>query len=55
MAYDLPGVVTDRTAEQNARGFYQRWAALMEAKGWDEIPPKSQMDSARSYEEIARS
>jgi hypothetical protein len=29
--YDRPGVLTDRIAEQNQRGFYQRWAACMEA------------------------
>ena len=28
--YDSPGVLTDRIAEQNQRGFYQRWAACME-------------------------
>jgi hypothetical protein len=30
--YDSPGVLTDRIAEQNQRGFYQRWAACMEAE-----------------------
>jgi hypothetical protein len=29
--YDSPGVLTDRIAEQNQRGFYQRWAAYMDA------------------------
>ena len=29
--YDSPGVLTDRIAEQNQRGFYQAWAAYMEA------------------------
>src|SRR5438132_10034976 len=29
--YDRPGVITDRIAEQNQRGFYQRWAACMES------------------------
>jgi nitrite reductase/ring-hydroxylating ferredoxin subunit len=28
--YDSPGVLTDRIAEQNQRGFYQHWAARME-------------------------
>lgn len=28
---DLPGVLTSRIAEQNQRGFYQHWAACMEA------------------------
>jgi hypothetical protein len=32
--YDVPGVTTDRIAEQNQRGFYQRWAELMEARSW---------------------
>lgn len=32
--YGLPGVTTRRIAEQNQRGFYQRWAALMDAKSW---------------------
>ena len=35
--YGIPGVVTDRTAEQNQRGFYQRWGALMDARGWDDL------------------
>jgi hypothetical protein len=29
--YDSPGVLTDRIAEQNQRGFYPRWAAYMDA------------------------
>jgi len=29
--HGLPGVITDGVAEQNQRGFYQRWAELMEA------------------------
>jgi hypothetical protein len=29
--YASPGVLTDRIAEQNQRGFYQRWAACMDA------------------------
>jgi len=37
--YAVPGVVTDRTAEQNARGLYQRWAALMHARSWDRLAP----------------
>jgi hypothetical protein len=27
----MPGVTTERIAEQNQRGFYQRWVELMEA------------------------
>ncbi len=30
--YGLPGVTTDTISEQNQRGFYQRWAELMEAE-----------------------
>jgi hypothetical protein len=30
--YGVPGVTTDRIAEQNQRGFYQRWAEFMEAR-----------------------
>ncbi|MGQ4809864.1 3-phenylpropionate/cinnamic acid dioxygenase subunit alpha [Candidatus Entotheonellaceae bacterium PAL068K] len=37
--YDLPGVVTDRIAEQNQRGFYQYWAALMQAGTWADLAP----------------
>lgn len=33
----VPGVSTDRIAEQNQRGFYQRWAELMEARSWQEL------------------
>lgn len=32
-------IYTDETTEQNQRGFYRRWAQLMDAKGWHEIPP----------------
>src|SRR5439155_21334378 len=32
--YGVPGVTTDRIAEQNQRGFYQRWAELMAAHSW---------------------
>ena len=35
--YDVPGVTTDRIAEQNQRGFYQYWATLMDAKSWDVV------------------
>ena len=35
----LPGVVTARISEENQRGFYRRWAAMMDAKGWDEMAP----------------
>jgi hypothetical protein len=35
--YGVPGVTTDRIAEQNQRGFYQRWAELMEARSWQAL------------------
>ncbi len=35
----LPGVVTERICEENARGFYRRWAAMMDAKSWDDLAP----------------
>jgi hypothetical protein len=34
---DLPGLVTVGTSEQNQRGFYKRWAALMEARSWADL------------------
>jgi hypothetical protein len=33
----LPGVVTVGTNEQNQRGFYQRWAAFMDATSWADL------------------
>jgi hypothetical protein len=39
--YDVvPGLVTDGDNEPNQRGMYRRWAELMDAQSWDEIPPK---------------
>ena len=35
--YGVPGVTTDRIAEQNQRGFYQRWAELMAACSWEKL------------------
>ncbi len=35
----VPGLVTDGYNEQNQRGMYRRWAELMAAKRWAEIPP----------------
>ncbi len=35
----LPGVVTERICEENQRGFYRRWAAMMDAKGWGDLAP----------------
>jgi phenylpropionate dioxygenase-like ring-hydroxylating dioxygenase large terminal subunit len=39
--YGVPGVTTDRIAEQNQRGFYQRWAELMAARSWEELAGKT--------------
>ena len=39
--YGMPGVTTERIAEQNQRGFYQRWAELMEAPGWEALASKT--------------
>ena len=36
-----PGVVTVGISEQNQRGFYQRWAAFMDATGWPELAPSA--------------
>ncbi|MCH9016630.1 MAG: aromatic ring-hydroxylating dioxygenase subunit alpha [Chloroflexi bacterium] len=35
----LPGVVTERICEENPRGFYRRWATMMDAKSWDDLAP----------------
>jgi phenylpropionate dioxygenase-like ring-hydroxylating dioxygenase large terminal subunit len=35
--YGVPGVTTDRIAEQNQRGFYQRWAELMATRSWEKL------------------
>jgi hypothetical protein len=29
---ELPGVLTERICEQNARGFYSGWVKMMDAK-----------------------
>ena len=34
-----PGVVTVGMSEQNQRGFYKRWAEVMAATSWAELPP----------------
>jgi hypothetical protein len=39
--YGMPGVTTERIAEQNQRDFYQRWAELMEASGWEASASKT--------------
>jgi ethylbenzene dioxygenase alpha subunit len=44
----VPGLVTDGYNEQNQRGMYRRWAELMDAKSWDEIPPKRAKRGARN-------
>jgi phenylpropionate dioxygenase-like ring-hydroxylating dioxygenase large terminal subunit len=33
-------LVTEETTEQNQRGFYRRWAQMMEAMSWDELMPR---------------
>jgi len=35
----VPGVVTMGISEQNQRGFYQRWAACMDATSWTDLAP----------------
>ena len=40
----LPGVVTERISEENQRGFYRRWAAMMDSKGWDDLTPSAKKD-----------
>ena len=41
----LPGVVTERISEENQRGFYRRWAAMMDAKSWDDLMPNGRLNS----------
>jgi hypothetical protein len=50
--YGMPGVTTSRIAEQNQRGFYQRWAALMDAKNW--AAPVTKGRTRRSRTAVAR-
>ena len=45
------GVTTERI-EQNQRGFYQRWAELMEAPGWDALASKTGGLSAKLLRKI---
>ena len=35
----LRGVVTEKISEEIQRGFYRRWAAMMDAKSWDDMNP----------------
>jgi ethylbenzene dioxygenase alpha subunit len=37
---ELPGWVApgSGTSEHNQRGFYTRWAELMDAESWDSVP-----------------
>ena len=45
----VPGtVVMEQICEQNARGFYNRWAQLMEARSWDDALPNGHLVSARN-------
>ncbi len=41
----LPGVVTEGISEENQRGFYRRWAAMMDAKSWDDLAPIANLNS----------
>jgi hypothetical protein len=34
---DWPGVISEGISEQNQRGFYTRWAALMAGQNWDAL------------------
>jgi hypothetical protein len=34
-------VVTERISEENQRGFYRRWAAMMDAKSWADLVPNA--------------
>lgn len=36
---NLPGLLSLDMSEQNQRHFYQRWAALMDAATWADLPP----------------
>ena len=38
----LPGVVTQRISEENQRGFYRRWAAMMDSNSWNDLAPVTQ-------------
>ena len=38
----LPGVVTERISEENQRGFYRRWAAMMDSNSWNDLAPVAQ-------------
>ena len=33
----LPGVATEGISEENQRGFYRRWAAMMDSNSWDDL------------------
>ena len=37
----LPGTVSEGITEQNQRGFYKRWAELMQAESWAELLPRA--------------
>src|SRR5712692_7094407 len=50
--YDSPGVLTDRIAEQNQRGFYERWAAYMDGARTD--PRNGRRNDGRATRKSAR-
>jgi len=50
--YDSPGVLTDRIAEQNQRGFYERWAAYMDGARTD--PRNGRRNDGRATRKGAR-
>jgi hypothetical protein len=51
--YDSPGVLTDRIAEQNQRGFYECWAAYMD--GDRTYPGNGRRNYGRPTRKSARS
>jgi phenylpropionate dioxygenase-like ring-hydroxylating dioxygenase large terminal subunit len=45
----IPGaLVTDVPMEQNQRGFYRRWAELMDAASWDGLAPNGRSAGSRT-------
>jgi hypothetical protein len=38
----VPGVVTPRINEENARNFYHRWVSYIEGKSWDDLLGKNE-------------
>lgn len=44
---DLPGVFSAGFSEQNQRGFYTRWAELMQGRSWDKLNERETTDHGR--------